>query len=67
MIFLVEQNFVCSKNDYCLFSKNEKGIKLFLLSWVDDLVLAGSSLEAKEELNKTLETKFKIDVWGKLE
>ena len=46
--FLIQQNFVRSKNDYCLFSKNEKDKKLFVLSWVDDLVIAGSSLEAKE-------------------
>ena len=56
--FLIEQNFV-RKNDYCLFSKKEKGIKLFVLSWVDDLVIAEGSLEAIEELKKTLETKFK--------
>ena len=59
--FLIEQNFVRSKNDYCLFSKNEKFIKLFVLSWVADLVIAGSSLEAIEVLKKTLETRFKMD------
>ena len=48
--FLIQQNFVRSKNDYCLFNKNEKDKKLFLLSWVDDLVIAGSSLEDIEEL-----------------
>ena len=64
--FLIQQNFMRSKNDYCLFSKNEKGKRLFVLSWVDDLVVAGSSLEAIEEL-KTLETKFKMDDRGKLE
>ena len=56
-----------SKNDYCLFSKNEKGKKLFVLSWVDDLVIAGSGLEAIEELKKTLETKYNMDDRGKLE
>ena len=56
-----------SKNDYCFISKNEKGKKLFVLSWVDDLVKAGSSLEAIKELKETLETKFKMDDRGKLE
>ena len=65
--FLIQQNFVRSKNDYCLFSKNEKGKKLFVLSWVDDLVITASSLEAIEELKKRLETKFKKDDRGKLE
>ena len=65
--FLIQQNVVTSKNDYCFFSKNEKGKKLLVLGWVDDLVIAGSSLEAIEELKKTLETKFKMDDRGKLE
>ena len=56
-----------SKIGYCLFSKNEKGKKLFVLSRVDDLVIAGSSLEAIEELRKTLKTKFKMDDRGKPE
>ena len=59
--FLIRQNFMRSKNDHCFFSKYEMGKKLFVLSWVDDLVVAGSSLEAIEELKKTLETKFKMD------
>ena len=64
---LIQQNFVRSKIHYCLFSKKEKGKKLFVLSGVDDLVIAGSSLAAIEELKKTLETKFKKDYRGKLE
>ena len=64
--FLSEQNFV-GKNHYCLFSKNEKFIKLFVLSWLDDLVTDGSSLEAIEVLKKTLETRFKMDDWGNIE
>ena len=60
--FLIQQNFVRSKNDCCLFGKNEKGKKkLFVPGWVDDLVIAGSSLEAIEKLKETLETKFKMD------
>ena len=55
-----------SKNDYCLFSKIENGRKLFVLSWVDDLVIAGTSSEDIESLKKTLETKFKMDDRGQL-
>ena len=39
--FLIEQIFVHSENDYCLFSKNGKGKELSVLIWVDDLVIAG--------------------------
>ena len=49
------------------FSANEKGKNSFVPSWVDDLVMAGSSLEALEKLKKTVETKFKMDNRGKLE
>ena len=59
--FPVKPNFVRSKYDYCFFSKNEKGKKIFVLSWVDDLVIAGSSLEIVEELKKMLQRKFKMD------
>ena len=65
--FLVVQNFVRSKNDYCFFSKIDCGTKLFVLSWVDDLVIAASSSEDKEQLQKSLETNFKTDDRGKLE
>ena len=63
----MQQNFVRSKYNYWFFSKNEKGKKLFVLSWVNNLDIAGSSLDAIEELKKTRETKFKMDDWGKLE
>ena len=46
---------------------SKKGKKLFVLCWVDDLVIAGSSLKAIEELKEKLETKFKMDGRGKLE
>ena len=59
--FLSEQNFVRGKIDYCPFIKNEKGIKLFVLSWVDDLVIARSRLEAIEELKEMYAAKFKMD------
>ena len=56
-----------SKNDNCFFSKNKKDKELFVLSWVDDIVIAGSTLEAVEELKKTLETKIEMDDRGKIE
>ena len=56
-----------NKKDYGLFSKNEKVKNLIILNWVDDLVIAAISLEDKEELKKTLKTKFKMEVRGNLE
>ena len=65
--FLIQQNFKRSKNDYCLFSKIENDRKLFVLSWVDDLVIAGSKTQDIEELKITLDGKFKKDHRGTLE
>ena len=65
--FLIQQNFSRSKNDYCLFVKKHDKRTLYVLSWVDDLVIAGSNDEDIEELKKTLEGKFKMDDRGKLE
>ena len=65
--FLMKQNFKRSKNDYCLFSKIGNDRNLFVLSWVDDLVIAGSEAQDTEELKKTLEGKFNMDDRGKLE
>ena len=49
------------------FSAKMKRAKNFVLSWVDDPVIAGSISEDLEELKKTLETKFKIEDQRKLE
>ena len=43
--FHIQQNFKRSKNDYCLFPKIENDRKIFVLSWVDDLVNAGSKTQ----------------------
>ena len=42
-------------------------MKLFVFIWVDELVLASSSLEAIEQLKRTFKTKFKMDNQGALE
>ena len=65
--FLIQEKFVRSKNDYCLFTKIENNEKLYILSWVDDLVIAGSNNEDIEQLKRALEGKFKMDDRGKLE
>ena len=57
--FLIQQNFSRSKNDYCLFIKKQDKRKLYVLSWVDDLVIAGSNNENIEELKKLLKENLK--------
>ena len=56
----MQQNFIRSKNEYCLFSKFEDNATLYALSWVDDLVIAGSNNESIENFKK-IEGKFKME------
>ena len=63
--FFIQQNFRKSKNDYCFF-KVENDRKLFVHSWIDDLVIAGTIAQDIEELKSTLGGKFKVDDRKKL-
>ena len=65
--FLIQQGFERSKHDYCLFLKNKENGKLYVLTWVDDLVIAGNSQNEIEKLKSSLESKFKMDDRGDLE
>ena len=40
---LIQQSFERSKHDYCLFLKNTEDDKRYVLTWLDDLVIAGNS------------------------
>ena len=65
--FLKSENFERSKNDYCLFYKvSTSKTKLYILSWVDDLVIAGNDSTEIEELKSAFESKFKMDDRGEL-
>ena len=64
--FLEAQNFVRSKNDYCLFYKLTGEDKLYVLTWVDDIVIAASSEKVIENLRRSFESKFRMDDRGEL-
>ena len=42
--FLCNLKFERSQNDYCVYTKNENGIKTIILIWVDDVLIASSDL-----------------------
>ena len=65
--FLIQQGFEKSKLDYCLFLKNKEDEKLYVLTWVDDLVIAGNSQTEIDKLKSSLESKFKMNDRGDLE
>ena len=65
--FLIQQGFERSTHDYCLFLKNKKDEKLFVLTWVDDFVIAGNGQTEINKIKNSLESKFKLHERGDLE
>nr|GEW87360.1 ribonuclease H-like domain-containing protein [Tanacetum cinerariifolium] len=63
---LNENGFVQSINDYSLFVKNDNGVILVLLVYVDDIVVAGNNIEEISKFKKFLASKFHIKDLGSL-
>ena len=63
---LFEAGFEQSKNVHSLFIKNKGSSVLYLLVYVDDLVLTGNSVEEIENFKVFLKNKFKIKDLGEL-
>ncbi|GJT55915.1 putative reverse transcriptase domain-containing protein [Tanacetum coccineum] len=55
-----------SKNDQSLFIKNKANVSLYLLVYVDDLVIIGSDVNEIESFKSFLNEKFKIKDLGEL-
>ena len=65
--FLIQQGFERSTHDHSLFLKNKKDDKLFVLTWVDDFVIAGNSQTEINKMKNSLESIFKMHERGDLE
>lgn len=63
---LLENGFVQSKKDYSLFTKNDSGVFVALLVYVDDIIITGNNVDAIEDFKRYLKTKFQIKDLGKL-
>ncbi|GJX78327.1 ribonuclease H-like domain-containing protein [Tanacetum coccineum] len=63
---LVEAGFEQSKNDHSLYIKNSCDVSLYLLVYVDDLVITGNSKTEIEKFKSFLNKKFKIKDLGEL-
>ncbi|GKA35698.1 putative RNA-directed DNA polymerase [Tanacetum coccineum] len=63
---LLEACVVQSKNDHSLFIKSKEGFSLYLLVYVDDLVITGSNVDEIENFKKFLNNKFNIKDLGEL-
>lgn len=52
--FLLDINFVRSDNDFCLYILICKNEKMFLLIYVDDIILAGTNLKLLDKIKLML-------------
>ncbi|GJV17672.1 putative RNA-directed DNA polymerase, partial [Tanacetum coccineum] len=64
---LLEAGFKQSKNDHSLFIKNKGDVSLYLLVYVDDLVITGNNNDEIENFKSFLNKKFKIKGFGRIE
>ena len=64
---LHQLGFVASKADTSLFIFDHHGVIIYMLVYVDDIVLAGSSSAAVEKLVTTLSGSFPVKDLGRLE
>ena len=65
--FLIQQFLREESTITVFFQKNKKIDKLYVLTWVDDLVIAGNSQNEIDKLKSSLESKSKMDDRGDLE
>ncbi|CAM8910558.1 unnamed protein product [Rhodiola kirilowii] len=63
---LYQLGFSSSRADVSLFIFNKNGVTIFMLVYVDDIVIAGSHYAAFDQLVKSLSETFPIKDFGKL-
>ncbi|GJW06676.1 putative RNA-directed DNA polymerase [Tanacetum coccineum] len=63
---LLEAGFEQSKNDHSLYIKNDNNVSLFLLVYVDDLVITGNSEVEIHKFKTFLNKRFKMKDLGEL-
>ena len=63
---MFEAGFEQSKNDHSLFIRKKNDTVLFLLVYVDDLVITGNCENELEQFKVFLKNKFKIKDLGEL-
>lgn len=64
--FLLEFGFVCSKKDPSLFIYARDKAVIYLLLYVDDMVITGNNSQAQTRLLEELNRKFRMKDLGKL-
>ena len=62
--FLISKNFVQSMSDNCVYVLGTGSNKLILIVWVDDIIVAASSVQQAEYVKILLAEKFKMKDFG---
>lgn len=65
--FLLTIGFIRSENDYCLYILSDENKRLYLILYVDDIILAGPDLGQLNEIKIKLMEKFSMKDKGSLE
>lgn len=64
--FMQKQKFQQSKNDYCLYSRCSGNSKLYLLLYVDDILIIGDSKDEVQKFKNCLSETFQMTDLGPL-
>lgn len=64
--FMLKQNLIRSNNDPCLYIKCNESSEVYLLLYVDDIIIASSSVEEVECLKQKLMESFNMKDMGNL-
>ena len=59
--------FTRSPHDYCLYVRKRNGNVMYLILYVDDLLISGSSVSEIEVLKKQLSKQFEMSDCGRLQ
>jgi hypothetical protein len=65
--YLVDQKFVQSLSDSCVYTRFNENSKVIIITWVDDMIIAASDKQVLCEIKDSLSQRFKMKDLGKLE
>lgn len=63
---LTDNGYTQNPADHCVYAKESKGDKVFIIIWVDDLIIAASNERILNEVKQMLSVKFKMKDLGTL-
>ena len=61
--YLVSEGFKQSQADYCMYTKITDDSLTVIVIWVDDLIIASSSMNTLMSVKRNLGVRFKIRIW----